>query len=113
MHELHATQAILEKALEKAADGRATRITHVFIALGELSSYSGDSIQFYWDDLSRGTLAEGASLHFRDVEAELQCMACFKKYHPKDGEILCPTCGSTGAKIVAGEDFYLESIDID
>ena len=112
MHELFATQAILEKAIEQAAEGGGARITDLYLALGEISSYAEDSIQFYWDEISKGTIAEGASLHFRHVEAEMQCMACFTKYHPKDGEILCPNCGSTGAKIVAGEDFSLEGVDV-
>ena len=113
MHELYATQAILDKAIEQASEGKSARITDLYLVLGEISSYAEDSIQFYWDDISRGTIADGASLHFRHVEAEMQCMACFTKYHSTDGEILCPNCGSTGAKIVAGEDFYLEGIDVE
>jgi Zn finger protein HypA/HybF involved in hydrogenase expression len=38
-------------------------------------------------------------------------MACFEKYHPVLVEISCPRCGSVGAKIIAGEEFYLESIE--
>ena len=30
---------------------------------------------------------------------------------PEGGEIHCPYCGSYGAKIVSGEEFYLESIE--
>ena len=113
MHELFVTQAILNQAIAQAAKGTGTRITDVHLVLGELSSYAEDSIQFYWDETSGGTIAAGAKLHFRQLDAELQCMACFSKYHPSEGEILCPNCGSTGAKILAGEDFYLESIDIE
>jgi hydrogenase nickel incorporation protein HypA/HybF len=113
MHELYATQAILDKAIEQASEQMGARITDLYLVLGEISSYAQDSIQFYWDDISTGTIADGARLHFRHVEAEMQCMACFTKYRPQDGEILCPNCGSTGAKIVAGEDLYLEGIDLD
>jgi len=113
MHELFATQAILDQAIKQAAEATGARITDLHLVLGEISSYAEDSIQFYWDEISRGTIAAGAKLHFRHLDAELQCMACFTKYHPSEGEILCPNCGSTGARIVAGEDFYLESIDIE
>jgi hydrogenase nickel incorporation protein HypA/HybF len=113
MHELYATQAILEKALQKAADEHAARISNVYLVVGEMSTYSHDSVQFYWDEISRGTIAEQAQLHFRPVEAEMQCMACFTKYHPKEDEILCPNCGSSGAKIVAGEEFYMEALDVE
>jgi hydrogenase nickel incorporation protein HypA/HybF len=113
MHELYATQAILEKALKKADEQNAKRITNLYLALGEISSYSDESVQFYWDEICKGTIAEKAVLHFRHVPAEMQCMACFTKYEPKDGEIVCPNCGSAGAKIVAGEEFFMEALDIE
>ena len=113
MHELYATQAILDKALSKAAEEGASRITDVRIVVGDISTYSEDSVQFYWDEISKDTPAAGATLHFRRVPAELQCMACFTKYNPQDEEILCPNCGSSGAKILAGEEFYLEALDVE
>jgi len=113
MHELYATQAILDRALEKAGEARAARITDLHLVVGDISSYKEDSIGFYWDELSKGTIAEGAVLHFRHTAAELQCMACFTRYQPVDGDVICPNCGSSGAKILAGEEFYMESLDVD
>ena len=113
MHELYATQAILERAIQKAGEQNAKRITDAYLVVGEISTYADDSVQFYWDEISKGTIAEAAALHFRHVPAELQCMACFTKYHPPEGEIICPNCGSTGAKIVAGEEFYMEALDVE
>jgi Zn finger protein HypA/HybF involved in hydrogenase expression len=40
-------------------------------------------------------------------------MTCFTKYHPPEGEIVCPNCGSTGARIWSGEEFYLEALDVE
>jgi hydrogenase nickel incorporation protein HypA/HybF len=113
MHELFATQAILEKALARAADAHADRITDVHLVVGDLSRFVDDSVQFYWDEISKGTIAEQARLHFRRVPPELQCMACFTRYVPVDEEIRCPSCGSSGAKILAGEEFYLEGLDVE
>jgi Zn finger protein HypA/HybF involved in hydrogenase expression len=30
-----------------------------------------------------------------------------------DGELVCPKCGAAGAKIVTGEEFYVEAIDVE
>jgi hydrogenase nickel incorporation protein HypA/HybF len=113
MHELYATQAILTKALEKASEQDAKKITNIYIVVGEISTYSDDSVQFYWDEISKETIAEGAVLHFRHVDAELQCMNCGTKYHPPEGEIVCPNCGSSGARIWSGEEFYMEALDVE
>ncbi len=113
MHELPFTQSLLEIALRHAQQANAQRITDLHIVIGELSSMVDDSIQFYWDIIAKDTIAQGARLHFRRVPAELQCMVCFNKYRPQQGELLCPTCGSVGAKILAGEECFLEAIDIE
>jgi hydrogenase nickel incorporation protein HypA/HybF len=111
--ELTAIQSILAKALLKAHESHAKRILTLRLALGEISELDQNSMQKHWEAVSRGTTAEHAQLHFRLIQAEVQCMACFKKYHPQDGTIHCPHCGSYGAKILAGEEFYLESIELD
>ena len=89
------------------------RIKAVHLAFGEISELDQNLIQQHWQDLSKDTPAEQAQLHFRLIKAEVQCMACFSKYYPTDGKIHCPHCGSYGAKILSGEEFYLESIELD
>jgi len=113
MRELSETQSILDKALLKVHESNAKRIKNLQLAIGEISELNQDFIQDHWDKISKGTPAEQARLHFRLINAEVQCMACFIKYQPLDGRIHCPQCGSVGAKILSGEEFYLESIELD
>jgi len=113
MRELQAVQYILNKFLVQARTAQATRIKSLHLVIGEISELDQSRIRKHWDELSKGTPAEQAQLHFRPLDAEVQCMACFTKYHPRDKKIHCPECGSYGAKIIAGEEFYLESIELD
>lgn len=76
------------------------------VAVGELVLFSSEQIYAQWNE---SPLAQ-AALIIRRVPAEQQCMTCFEKYHPARAEVSCPRCGSVGAKIIAGEEFYLESI---
>jgi hydrogenase nickel incorporation protein HypA/HybF len=113
MHEQNATRAILDGALQRAAEKRAVRITDAYIVMGAISDYSEESVRFYWGELSKGTIAEKARLHCRGIEAELQCMACFTKYRPADQAVRCPHCGGSGAKVLAGDEFYMEALDVE
>ena len=113
MRELHAIRAILNRAILKAREDESARITRLHLAIGEIAEFDQNAIQRHWNDLSKGTPAEGAHLHFRIIAAEVQCMSCFRKYHPENGKILCSNCGSMGAKILSGEEFYLESIEME
>ena len=112
MRQLYAIQSILAKALRMARESNRS-VRSLQLALGEISELEPASIQKHWDEISKGTPAERARLRFRSITAEVQCMACFEKYHPLDGKIHCPHCGSYGAKVLAGEEFYLESIEWD
>ncbi|MBI3164180.1 MAG: hydrogenase maturation nickel metallochaperone HypA [Anaerolineales bacterium] len=113
MHELPITQSLLKIALDNAEKANASQVTALNIVMGELSSMVDDSIQFYWEIIAKDTIAEKAALNFRRVPAELQCLTCLHKYRPTDKELICPQCKSVGARIITGEEFALESIDVD
>ena len=113
MHELPVTESLLKISLEHAEKANAKKVTDLHIVIGDLASMVDDSIQFYWEVIAKDTIAEKATLHFRRIPAELQCMACFEKYSPTEEELICPKCHSAGAKIIAGEEFFLESIDVE
>jgi Zn finger protein HypA/HybF involved in hydrogenase expression len=86
---------------------RQPHFTSARIAVGESVILSDGQIYEQW---AEGPFAQ-IPLTIRRVPTEQQCMACFEKYHPIHTEISCPRCGSVGAKIIAGEEFYLESIE--
>jgi len=113
MHELAITQSLLEIALRHAEQADARRITQLNLVIGQLSSIVDESVQFYWDMISEGTIAEGAELHFERVPGRLRCLACGHTF-PLDGrEYTCPACSETRVIAVGGDDFRLESIEID
>lgn len=113
MHELSITESILEIALRHAAEAEAERITDIHLVIGKLSSIVDDSVQFYWDIVSDGTAAQGAVLHFRRVRIEIVCQACGENYHPEELDLSCPACGSRDVRVVAGEEFRLEAIEVE
>ena len=74
MHELSVTQSILEISLRHASDANARKITNLYLVVGQLATIVDDSVQFYWDMISEGTIAEGATLHFKRLPAKLICL---------------------------------------
>jgi len=72
-----------------------------------------ESVQFYWDFVSQGTSAEGARLHFRRVPVEMHCLDCDERYRPGGEDLSCPRCDGARVRVVAGEEFHLEAIDVE
>jgi hydrogenase nickel incorporation protein HypA/HybF len=113
MHELPVTQNLLELALHHAENAGASRILKLNITIGALASIIDDSVQFYWDMISKDTIAEGAELHFNRIPIQMQCLNCASTYQPHDGISACPECNSNQVRVIAGQEFYLDSIDIE
>jgi hydrogenase nickel incorporation protein HypA/HybF len=113
MHELAVTENILSIAIRHAQQAHAVRVTELHLVIGALSSIVDDSVQFYWDMISQSTLCEGARLQFDRRPAELVCLDCQCAYR-LNGELTdCPQCGSAHLKVTAGEEFYLDSIEVE
>jgi hydrogenase nickel incorporation protein HypA/HybF len=113
MHELAITENILQIALDYAERSGAVRVTGLNLVIGQLSSVVDDSVQFYWDIVSKDTLCAGATLHFERIPAQMICLDCGHTYTLTKGLEACPHCESFRIKVHAGEEFRLESIDIE
>lgn len=113
MHELAVTQSLLDLAVKHAKEANSQRITDLYLVIGELSSFVDDAVQFYWDFLVQGTLAEGSKLHIRRIVAELQCLNCESRFPFNMEAFACPECESTRLKVAAGEEFFLEAIEVE
>ncbi len=113
MHELPVTQSILEIAVRNGSQANARRVTDIYLVIGELSSLIDESIQFYWDMIAKDTIAEGATLHFRRIEAELMCNDCGERFPHNREDVSCPGCGGRNVKVAAGDEFFMEAIEVD
>lgn len=114
MHELPATRGMLEVALDAGREAGAVRIREIHLVVGELTSMVDDSVQFYFDIIARGTMAEGARLVFRREPALLRCHACGHRE-----EVVpplrpsCPACDSLRLEVTGGQAFRVDSLDVE
>ena len=64
MHEAGIAERILEIVVEHAEQAEATRVTDVFLEVGEGSGIDTAAVELHWPLLSQGSVAKGATLHF-------------------------------------------------
>jgi hydrogenase nickel incorporation protein HypA/HybF len=113
MHELGITENIVNIALAKAGEVQANKVILINIVIGELSGFVPDCIQFYFDSLSKDTIAQGAVLHFESVPAQLHCRNCSMIFQPQDTLWSCPGCRSQSVEISQGRELYIESMEVE
>jgi hydrogenase nickel incorporation protein HypA/HybF len=113
MHELAVTQNILDISLRHAEQANAVKITDINLVIGQFSSIIDDSVQFYWEIIAHGTMAQGATLHFERIPGEMTCGSCGHIFRPSDRAFVCPVCASGVVRISKGDEFRVDSIDIE
>jgi hydrogenase nickel incorporation protein HypA/HybF len=112
MHELAVSESIINIATEHAKRADGKQVTDIYLVIGSLSSIVDDSIQFYWDIISQGTICAGARLHFERIPARMACLKCGHVY-TLEGELTpCTKCASDRVKVIAGNEFRVDSIEI-
>jgi hydrogenase nickel incorporation protein HypA/HybF len=113
MHELPITQSLLDLALEHAERAGGGRITNLYLVIGDLSGGIDDSVQVCWDIVTEGTAAAGAVLHFQRVRIEFECLDCRRPFNPGGEDYRCPVCNGPNVRLIRGNEFNLEAIDLE
>ena len=113
MHELTITQNILSIALEKAQAVQASKINKINLTIGELTGIVADCVQFYFEYLSKDTIAAKATLSFEQPPAKLYCRNCGIIFSPNNLDWICPSCHEQNIEIISGRECYVNSIEVD
>ena len=113
MHELSITQSILSIVLEKANSARASRVSKISLVFGELSGIVDDCVEFYFDFLSKDTIAAQANLSFQHPPTRLRCRNCATVFSPDNLVWACPSCREQKVEIISGRECYVESIEVE
>lgn len=112
MHEYHAVESIVKQIIDKASKNNAVKVNKVNLALGELVGFEEGSVRFYFEDLSKGTLLEGAELTIETVKPKLRCKDCGALFEKKKEMYNCPKCNKSNLEVESGKDFYIKYIEI-
>ena len=113
MHELGITENIINITVAKAGEAQANKVVRINLVVGELSGFVPDCIQFYFDTLSKDTIAQGAILHFESVPTQLRCRDCATTFPPQDALWVCPKCKGQSVDISQGRELYIESMEVE
>jgi len=113
MHELAITQSMLELVLEQAEKAGAKEVGRINLVIGEMCGFVEECVQFYFDFLNKGTLAEGAALCFKMVPTMARCRDCNKPFKLKEFDWTCPYCQGNSLEIIAGQELFVESIEVE
>ena len=102
----------LEIAVEQASRQGASRIHHLKMRIGQMSGVVPEALQFAFEAVIKGTIAQGATLEIERVPTICYCHQCQRKFQPSDFFYECPQCGQFTTDIHSGKEIELSSLEI-
>jgi hydrogenase nickel incorporation protein HypA/HybF len=113
MHEMALCEGILSILEEQAAAQRYRRVKTVWLEVGRLSGIEVDAIRFSFDVVTRGSLADGATLEIVDVPGEAWCLPCRKTVSIRQRYDECPHCGGSQLQVTGGEEMRIRELEVE
>jgi hydrogenase nickel incorporation protein HypA/HybF len=110
VHEFDLSSAIVQ-TVNKHAQGR--QVTHITLQVGRLRQVVKDTLLFYLAIVGKDTPCEGATLEIIGVPAVLHCKTCRHEWEIEIPAFICPTCGPGAVEVKTGEEFMVESIEVE
>lgn len=107
------TAEVLTAVNDAAEKAGAVRVNRVRLTIGELTAIMPDALQFAWEALTPGTLAEGAVLEVTEVPARSRCLECGTEWAHDAYDRLCPSCGSFACQVLEGNELRIDDVDVD
>lgn len=113
MHEMSLAESMIELVEDTAKRENARRVKRVVLEIGSLSCIAPDALQFCFDAVTRGGVADGATLDILTVPGEGQCTQCAAIVPLRERYDSCPMCGDYRVQPTAGTGMRVKEIEIE
>ncbi|OOM80761.1 hydrogenase maturation nickel metallochaperone HypA [Clostridium sp. BL-8] len=111
MHEVSIMENAIKIVQEKAKENNLKNISKITIKVGKLSGVMPEALEFAFQGLSKGTMAEGAQFLIEKVNATAKCDDCKITFEIDHFNKLCPKCNKFCTNILSGYELYINTIE--
>lgn len=111
MHEFSIIQGLF-KILEKTAiDKQLNFISKVKLKIGRQRQIVPEFLRFAFDEVAKGTIAEGAELVIEEVPIKMSCKKCALEFFLNDYFFVCPDCHGQNLTLLEGNEIFIEEVE--
>ncbi len=112
MHEMSLCEGIRGVIEDHTAGQNVQAVKRVRVEIGALAGVEKPALEFAWDVVMRGSLAEGATLELIDLPAQAMCYDCGALQTIKSRLDPCPTCGGSRLMPVSGDELRVKDMEV-
>ncbi len=111
MHEMSIAQSILDIVIGEASKHNATKVANIRIRAGELRGIVPVHLNYYFQFVSKDTIAEGAELDIEVLPVRGRCEKCNLDFDVEEFKYECPECQGKDVETIQGLELMVKDFD--
>ncbi len=112
MHEMSLAEGVLQLIEDAARAQEFSRVTTVWLEIGQLSGVEVEAMKFCFDAVVRDSVAEGARLEIVATPGIGWCMQCSQTVPMQEVFGECPQCGSHQMQVTGGTEMRVKELEV-
>jgi len=113
MHEMALCEGVVGLIEDEAARQAFRRVRTIVLEIGVLGHVAPEAMEFCFEAVSRGTLAEGATLVIERTPGAGWCLDCEKTVPLAERFGACPECGRHHVQMTAGDELRVRELEVE
>jgi hydrogenase nickel incorporation protein HypA/HybF len=113
MHEMSLCEGIVQVLEEQARIQSYHKVKTVRLEIGALAGVEIAAMEFGFDVVCRGTIAEGSRLEIVRVPGTAWCMSCAETVEIPARLEPCPKCGGFQLQVTGGEEMRIIELEVE
>jgi hydrogenase nickel incorporation protein HypA/HybF len=112
MHELSLCESLLAIIDEQAQREGFSRVSTVFLEVGQLAGVEADALHFCFDAVTRDSIANGAQLVISQPAGQAHCRQCQASFTITTRYDSCPQCQGIAITITQGQHMRITELEV-
>ncbi|MBZ4023093.1 hydrogenase maturation nickel metallochaperone HypA [Rhodobacter sp. TJ_12] len=112
MHEMSIVEGIRSVIEEAGQTQGFARVTKVRLEIGRMSGVEIPALEFAFDVVMNGSLAQGATLEIINLPGKAVCFDCEENVEIEHRLDTCPRCGGARLLVQGGDEMRIKDLEV-
>ncbi|MQQ07263.1 hydrogenase maturation nickel metallochaperone HypA [Epibacterium sp. SM1979] len=112
MHEMSLCEGIRQVIEDQATQHNITQVKRVRVEIGRFAGVEKPALEFAFEVVMRGSVAEGAELIMLDLPGRAMCYDCAQEVEIDDRLAPCPKCGGGRLMPMGGDEMRIKDLEV-
>ncbi len=113
MHEMSLAESVLQVIEDAARQQGFTGVRTIWLEVGQLACVEPESLCFCFEQVTKGSIADGARLEIVGIRGRGRCAHCGRDVPLPALHEACPECGNYGVSVTDGAQLRVRELEVE